>query len=369
MTRLFVCAGEASGDLLATELLRELEVRRPRLAVAGLAGPRMRALGVRATAQSEDVTAVGIVEAIGAAARVRRVRAALLADVQGFRPDLVLTIDSPGLLLPFARQVRAAGVRVVHWVSPQVWAWRPGRVSAVAASVDALLCLFPMEPPLYAKTGLDATFTGHPAVERAAKRRPKDAGPFTVGLAPGSRSSEITALWPAFREVAKRLRARDPDVRFVVPVAPTVDRAALDGVDAVFVDDIVAAGSVADVFLACSGTATLEIAAMGVPMAIAYRVHPLTWLVGRVLVRGVKHLGLPNILAGEGIVPEFLQTLDPDAMAATLWELRGDAGKRQVAALAPMLGTLGSGAIARTADAIERFLPPVPKLVTAVPVP
>jgi lipid-A-disaccharide synthase len=351
--KVFACAGEASGDRLAVDLLAELERRHPRLAARGLAGPRMRAYGVEAVARAEDVTAVGLVEALAALPRVWGVRRALLAELDRWKPDLVVTIDSPGLLLPFARAARKRGFKVAHWVSPQVWAWRPGRVRSVARSVDALMCLFPFEPALYAGTGLDVTFTGHPAVDRQ-RQRPRTAGNGpSFALLPGSRPSEISALWPTFLEVAKRLRERFPECGFVVPVAPTVDRADLIGLDATFVDEVSAVD--ADAALVCSGTATLEIAAARIPQVVVYRVHPLTWALGRLLVRGVRHLALPNVLAGREVVPERLQELDPAVLADDLAALLGEKGRQQREDLAPILASLEPGAARRAADVVDRL--------------
>lgn len=344
--KIALCSGEASGDRLAVDLLAALR-RDGDVDAFGLAGPLMRKAGVRAIRDAEDATAVGIIEAIGAARRLNGLLDDLGAAIDREQPDVVVTIDSPGLLLRLAARVRATGRPTVHWVSPQVWAWRPGRVRDVARSVDTLLCLFPIEPPLYDGLGLDVVYTGHPRVAAlAAKRRPRSGGA-VIGLAPGSRRSEIEVLWPVLRDVAARVRAARPDARFVVPVAPTVDRAALAGVDATFTDGLDAVND-ADVFIAASGTATLEIAARGVPLVVVYRVHPITWAIGRVLVRGVRHLSLPNILAGDGVVPEHLQALDAAAIAADVLRLLGPDGDAQLERLSPVIASLA------VPDAIER---------------
>jgi lipid-A-disaccharide synthase len=363
MTRILVCAGEASGDRLAADLLRELEARRPHLVARGLAGPAMRELGVVPIANAEETTAVGLVEVLGAVPRIWRILGRLEEELERWRPDLVLTVDSPDMMLRFGRRARRRGFRVVHWVSPQVWAWRPRRVHKVARSADCLLCLFPMEPALYAGTGVKAVFTGHPAMARL-RRDPAARATYgqapVIGLGPGSRRSEISALWPVYQEVARAIRSRIPDCRFVVPVASTIDRSLLGGVEgAVLLDGLEAAASAADVFLIASGTATLELAALGTPMVITYKVHPLTWILGRVLVRGVRHLGLPNVLAGREVVPERLQHLDPSALASELIGLLGDEGRKQTAVVRTVIdGLAGPGATARAADEVERWLEP-----------
>jgi len=358
--RLLVCAGEASGDRLAAQVVAALKARRP-LALRGLAGPRMRTEGVRPFARAESITAVGTIEALRAARRIPGVWTRLARAMDGWRPDLVLTVDSPGLLLHVGRRARRRGIPVVHLVSPQLWAWRPRRARRVATAADAVLCLLPMEPPLYAGTGVRAVFVGHPAAYAPGATPPEGSGPLVFGLAPGSRPSEIEALWPVFREVAQRLRRRFPDCRFAVLVAPTIDRRLLAGLEATFYDDVGAATAAAHVFLAASGTVTVELAAHQTPMVVAYRVHPATWAVGRVLVRGVRHLALPNVLAGRTVVPEHLQRLDPEAIAADLVRLAGPAGEAQRRDLAAIVARLrGEGSVERIADEIERFLrPPV----------
>lgn len=357
MTRLFVCAGEASGDRLAADLLRELVARDSRLSVRGICGPALRERGVDPIADIREVEAVGVIEAIRKVRSIVSVAQRVIGVLDHWKPDLVLTVDNPGLNLWLARRARARGLRVVQWVSPQVWAWRPGRTRTVARSVDALLCLFPMEPALYDGLGLDVAFTGHPAVDRARRvpgvREGLGDGPI-VGLAPGSREREVRALWPVFVEVAALVRARVPGVRFVVPIAPTVDRAWLEGLDFEAYGDLTLAGSAADVFLACSGTATLELAALGTPMVVVYRVHPVTYAIARVVVRGVRHLALPNILAGREIVPERVQRLDPDELAGLIVGLLGDKGAVQRAELRAVVEPLGGGASKRAADQVVR---------------
>ncbi|MBW1880023.1 MAG: lipid-A-disaccharide synthase [Deltaproteobacteria bacterium] len=357
-TRLLACAGEASGDRLAAQVVVALEARRP-LAVRGLAGSKMRLAGVDAMARAESITAVGVVEALRAVRRAPAVLNRLADAMDSWQPDLVLTVDSPGLLLHVGRRARRRGIPVVHLVSPQLWAWRPGRARRVASAADAVLCLLPMEPPLYEGTGLRAVFVGHPGAISPETTSPKRAGPPVFGLAPGSRSSEIEALWPVFLEVAACLRRRFPACTFSVLVAPTIDRRALGGLEATFHDDIGAATAAADVFLAASGTVTIELAAHRTPMVVAYRVHPLTWAIGRMLVRGVRHLALPNVLAGRAVVPEHLQRLDPEAIAADMARLTGLHGEAQCRHLAPIVARLrGEGAVERIADEIERLLEP-----------
>ena len=343
--RLWVAAGEASGDALLAAVVGELTRRIPELGVRGLAGPRMRAVGVDAVARAEDATVIGLVEAIGAVPRLARLLDRLESDLDP--DDVLLTADSPSLLLRLARRARGRGIPAVHVVSPQVWAWRPGRIDRVAASVDAMLCLFPFEPALYAGR-VRAIFVGHPAAAIRPVPRVFPGGP-VFALCPGSRQSEVRTLWPTFREVARRLRERFPEAGFVVPVAPTVSRPG--GLDATYVESVAEVAS-ADAALVASGTATLELAAMDVPMVVAYRVNPVTAAIAR-RVLTVDRVALPNLLARRTVVPEHLQDLDPDAIAADLAALVGVRGQVPRAVVASLAG---EGAVGRIADEVEAWL-------------
>lgn len=287
--RLALIAGERSGDMLGAALARALGAQ-----AIGVVGPAMRDAGVRPIASVDALSAVGLgvlADLPRLAALSRRVQRDVLAD----RPDLVVTIDAPSFTLRLGRAWRAAGIPVLHWVSPQLWAWRPGRADRVAASCDALACLFPFEPGLYATTPLDARFTGHPAA--SAPRSPR---PSALGIAAGSRPAERRCLAPVLRAVAAGwqgpvVEAVPPGLEPVVPGARVVR-----GVPAL-------AQQVARAVV-CMGTATLELAAAGVPMVAVYRTGPVTWQVGRRVVR-VGQLSLPNLVLGRDLVPEILQDL------------------------------------------------------------
>ncbi len=346
-----VSAVEASGDRLAAELVAALAARRP-LRARGLAGPDLEAAGVTPLARVEDVTAAGLVEVAGRLGALRAARRALVhAAREG--ADLVIVTDGPDFHLPLARAVRRLGIRTVGYVSPQVWAWRPGRVHRVAASLDQLLCLFPFEPPLYEGTGLDVRWVGHPVLDRlAGVRRTPD--PRRFALLPGSRPHEVRRLLPAFLTAAEAVRARIPEASFTLGRAAMVPAEAYAGAEAAGVrrvDGLVPAVEAAGAALVAAGTATLECAVLGVPMVVACAVHPLTYGVGRRLVRGVRHLGLPSILLGREVAPEHVQRLDPEAMARDL--LRVAVDPSVAADLAEVRRRLGPrGASGRAADAI-----------------
>lgn len=348
MKRLFLATGEASGDALGAALVAVLRDRHPQLEVRGAPGPRLRAAGVTGV-PAEQLTAVGLVEAAWRAPWIARSVAALARDVDRFDPEVVVTVDSPGALLRL--QGRLAGRRRLHWVAPQVWAWRPGRAARVSDAVDTLCCLLPFEPAWF-DDRVRAVFTGHPAATAwDAGRAPEP----TLALLPGSRPTEVARLWPVLRDVAAEVAARVPGLRIRVAVAPTVDPGSLGGLDATPCDGVRSALTGAWAAAVCSGTATLEVAAAGVPQVVVYRVHPATWAVGRAVVRGVDHLALPNVLAGEAIAPEHLQDLRPDAIAADLVAAMSP-GSDQVARLRPWLeGLAPDGAVERVADEVERL--------------
>lgn len=350
MRRLFLAAGEASGDALGAELVEVLRARHPGLEVRGAPGPRLRALGVTGVVDAEALTAVGLVEAAGRAPAILRSLAALRRDVDRFDPDVVVTVDSPGAMLRLQR--RLAGRRRLHWVAPQVWAWRPGRAARLAGAVDTLCCLLPFEPAWFSGLPLRVAFTGHPAARGWEARRAAEP---TLALIPGSRPTEVARLWPVYRDVAAAVAARVPGLQLRVAVAPTVDRRALGGLAATPCDGVRDALVGAWAALVCSGTATLEVAAAGVPQVVAYRVHPATWAVGRRLVRGVDHLALPNLLAGEAIAPEHLQDLRPDAIAADLVAAMEPASDQRERLQPWLAGLEPDGAVERVADEVERL--------------
>lgn len=351
--RLWIAAAEASGDRLAAELVEALR-RRGEVHARGLAGPAMRAAGVEPVERAEDATALGLVEAARQIPSLVRLGRSLETAARAWRPEVAVTVDSPGLLLRHARSLRRTGVPVAHWVAPQVWASRPRRAARLGEAVDALMCLLPFEPPWFHRYGVRAVFTGHPGAARF-RAEAAEGGPPVVVLAPGSRHTEVARHVPALAEVARRLETAWPGVRFRVPVAPTLG--CIDGLPGERCASMQAAARGAVAAVVASGTATLELAALGVPMVVIYAVHPVTWQAGRWIVRGVRHLALPNVLAGRAVVPEHLQRLDPDAIARDVLALRGPEGGVQRRALAEVVrGLAGEGAVERAADEVLRLV-------------
>jgi lipid-A-disaccharide synthase len=374
--------GDASGDVYAADLVRELRALRPTARFVGLGGAQMEKAGVEITVDQREVAVGGLVELLPDLHRIvsawRRLEAALKAR----RPDLVVLVDSGGFNLPFARRARRAGVPVLYYVAPQVWAWRRGRVRKLARRVDRLAVILPFEPAVYAREGVRVDFVGHPLVERvqratagldrnAARRNlglPADAT--VVALLPGSRRNELRHGASVQLETARCLHRRDPRIRFALPLAPTLERSAvearvlaarlpsglrLDRIEGRSLEVLCAC----DVALVKPGTATLEATLLGRPLVVAARSHALTAAVLRRLVK-VDWLALPNLIAAASIVPEFLQNeAEPERIAAAVVDLlRGPAREAQLAALAQVRDLLETGgpAARHTATIAEEMI-------------
>jgi lipid-A-disaccharide synthase len=371
-----ISAGDASGELHAAALAAELRRRHPDVRLFGIGGPAMEKAGVEVIVPQREL-AVGLgVEVLRDLHRIVSAWRRITRALDEAKPELVILVDSPDFNLPFAKRARRAGAKVLYYVSPQVWAWRRGRVRKIAARVDRLAVIFPFEPAVYAGSGLAVDFVGHPLVDRlaplaarsdrAAARRAlglDEARPLVV-LLPGSRRNEVRTTLPLQLAAAAALHARDPRVGFVVAVAPSIARSAIDeGIAAsrlpALLDLAVVEGHTheailaADVALAKPGTVTLEVALLGTPLVVTTRVNRFTaWLMRR-LVR-VPSYTMPNLIAGRAVVPELLQEdADPQRVAEALLELlAGPARERQLAALAGVRDALGGGGAAERAAAI-----------------
>jgi lipid-A-disaccharide synthase len=369
--RIMLVAGEASGDLHAADLVRELRRRAPGLEAFGLGGSQLAAAGAEVVLDLVAHAVIGVTEALrklGDFARALRLTQELLRTR---RPDAVVLVDFPDLNFRIAAQARALGIPVVYYISPQVWAWRRGRIRTLKRLVDRMIVILPFEAPLYERAGIPVTFVGHPLVDIA---RPETdaaavraallggaAGPL-VALLPGSRGQEVEALLPAMAAAGKLLQAEFPGARCFVPVARTVaaERVAelleAAGLDAPLVTERpYAARAAADLTLVASGTATLETAILGVPMVIAYRMHPLSYRLARWFVK-LPYFGLANLVAGEKAAPELLQDeVTPARLAeaaAVLWRepARAEAQRRAWASVRAKLG--GTGAAGRAAEVV-----------------
>ena len=318
-----IVAGEASGDLHGAALAERLRARNPLCEVYGVAGERMRAAGVRPLVAIEEIAGLGVAElasTIGRTVRAfRQLRSALREDP----PDLLVLIDYAEFNMLLAGVAHRAGVPVLYYILPQVWAWRRGRIRKLIRRADRMAVVFPFETALYADAGARVSFVGHPLLDRVAPAQGRaetlarhgfPSRTRLLALLPGSRRGEIRYLLRPMLEAARTLCA-DHDLTPVIALASTLtnaDLAAAAGpmpLDEIRIigDDTYSIIAASDLALVASGTATLETALLGCPMVIAYKVSALTYGLGRVLVKGVEQIGMPNILAGRRIVPELIQ--------------------------------------------------------------
>jgi lipid-A-disaccharide synthase len=377
LLRVAMVAGEASGDQLAAPVIAALKARRSPSLFAGIGGPRMQAQGFESHYPMEKLSVRGYAEALMSYREIMAIRRRIAKSLLAERPDLFIGVDASDFNLGLERRLKDAGIPAIHYVSPSVWAWRGWRVRKIARSVTRILVMFPFEEPLYQKAGVPVTYVGHPLADliplqpakheaRAALRLP--AGKLIVALLPGSRRSELHYMASAFLLAAHRFRQEVHDVHFV---CPTVTRDTRDMFERALHEhqrtDLPLtllfghsheALAAADLALVASGTATLETALFKTPMVIAYRQSPLTWAMMRTMLY-LPYVGMPNILAGEKLVPELLQDeANPAALAGALLTLLRDgaAQRRQIERFREFHHLLRQNAAEKAADAILETL-------------
>lgn len=339
--RALIVTGEASGDLHGANLIRAAREIDPGLAFFGVGGQRMAGAGCEILIPGEELAVMGLVEVVGHFPVIWRAFLRLKAILHGAeRPDLLVLIDFPDFNLRLAAAAKAAGVPVLYYVSPQVWAWRRGRVKKIARVVDRLAAIFPFEPPHYAGLDIDVEYVGNPLADEAQVRTPRaaflarhglDPERPVLGLFPGSRRNELRYNFATICAAAERVLAARPQVQLLLPVAPTLDATQLQPqLEAhrlpvtLLEEDIYDVANACDAVLTVSGTVTLQTALVGTPMAIIYRMSPLTYAIGKRLVK-VPHIGLANIVAGREVVREFIQdAAHPQALADELLRLLDD---------------------------------------------
>lgn len=357
-----IVAGEASGDMYGAKLVEEALKQEADVRFFGIGGAAMRAAGVETLVDANTLAVMGLVEVVSHFRVIARAFATLKRIIRTTPPDLLILIDYPGFNLRLAAVAKAAGVPVLYYISPKVWAWRPGRAKKIAASVSHVAVIFPFEVPIYERVGAPVTFVGHPLLEmvRPTMTRAAALEAFgltdgrVVGLFPGSRRSEITSLLPVMLAAAALLTKRFSDLRFVLPLASSIERSLVDGLLAgAGVEVTIVQGKnydvmqVCDAIIAASGTVTLEIALLGIPEVIIYKVAPLTYAVGKRLVK-VAHMGIGNIVAGERVVPELLQhEAEPVPISDAIGRYLTDCGYRdavvaKLRAVREKLGTPGA---------------------------
>jgi lipid-A-disaccharide synthase len=356
---IYIVAGEASGDVLGARLMRAMRRRRDGLTFAGIGGARMAEEGLETLFPMHELALMGLAEVLPKLRALKRRMDETVADITARRPAVIVTIDSPGFTLRLLRRIAPLGLPRVHYVAPQVWAWREKRVRKYPGLWERLLCLLPFEPAFFAGHGLAAEFVGHPVLEsgaeagdaarfRAMHAIPPEAMP--IILMPGSRVTEITRLMPIFAEALRLLAARFPNLVPVMPVAasvaPRVTAAVADWPQRpIMVTDVAGkhdAFAAARVALTKSGTSTLELALAGVPMVVTYRVNPITAAIVRRVVK-VSYAAMVNLLAGREVVPELIQgDCTPERLAAEVSRLIDDedAAAAQRTAFAVVMASL-----------------------------
>jgi lipid-A-disaccharide synthase len=377
---IYLIAGESSGDVLGARLMAALRARRPALAFAGIGGERMAQHGLTSLFPMRELALMGLLEVLPKIAALRRRLRDTAADIATQRPSIVVTIDSPGFTLRVLRAIAPLGIKRAHYVAPQVWAWRSGRVRHYPGLWERLLCLLPFEPAFFASHNLPASFVGHPVLESGADAG--DAARFRArhGLAPttrvlivmpGSRSTEVARHLPIFDAALRLVAAQVPDVVPVVPIAGPVAETVASATRAwptqpilLRTDDDKYDGfAAASAALTKSGTSTLELAMAGVPMLVAYRVNPLTAAIARRTVK-VRYASILNLIAEREVVPEMIQeTCTPERLGVALLTLLTDpnaaetqraACRAVLAQLAPPTGAPSDAAAAALLELLDQ---------------
>jgi lipid-A-disaccharide synthase len=372
--RLLLSCGEASGDLYAGALTRELRSLDPALTIAGLGGARFEAAGGRLIDDYRDIAVTGLTEAIAKVPRSFAALRRLVAAARADRPDALVVIDSPDFNFRLASRIKKLGVPIIYYISPQIWAWRAARLDTIRGLVDRVLVIFPFEEAIYREGGVPVEFVGHPLVDLSAPTATREQFLIKHGLAldrptiavlPGSRPNEVARILPDLVASADRIRGTVPGAQFLVARAPDLDdrlfiSAARSSAPFVVVGsdtDTVLASS--DVVLTASGTATVQTALHDKPMVIVYRLSPMTYRLGRRLVT-VDTIGMVNLIAGEKIVPELVQeAFTPEAVAREAISMLtdGERAARIREGLARVRARLGGpGASRRAAEAIFRIV-------------
>jgi len=371
---LLLSCGEPSGDLYAGALLRELRGLAPDLRARGLGGPQFAAAGGELIEDYRGMAVTGLTEVVRKLPHVYRTLERLTESARASRPDALVAIDFPDFNFRLARAVKKLGIPVVYYISPQVWAWRPGRIETIREIANRMLVIFPFEEDLYRKAGVPVEFVGHPLIELANHSEPREravadlklnsSNPI-VAILPGSRANEVREILPTLLDAAALIRARIPDVQFVIARAPNLhdelfEAARRNGAHASIVESRTdAVLAVADVALVASGTATVQSALHDTPMVVVYRLSPLTYRLGRRFVT-VSTYAMVNLIAGERIVPELIQdAFTADAVAAEALALLTDTARaaRMREGLARVRTRLGGpGASRRAAQAILKVM-------------
>lgn len=364
-----IVAGEASGDLHGGNLVREMHSLLPELSFFGVGGKRMEAAGVQLSANVADMAVVGLTEVIGKLGAVLKVMRGLKAALKNEPPSLLILIDYPDFNLPLAKTARKLGIKVLYFISPQVWAWRRNRLAVIRRNVDKMVVILPFEEEFYRGAGVDVTFVGHPLLDEVKTRHPRaealknigfDDEATTIALLPGSRKGEVERLLPEMLEACRLMTDMLSPLQFVLPLAPTLPVSFVQDIIKrspvrvkVVEEDLYDAIALSDAAIVASGTATLETALLGVPMVVIYKISGLSYAIGKKFIK-VDYISLVNLIAGRAVVPELIQQdASPARIAAEVKALIVNEEARQAMkeSFTVLRGKLGSpGASQRTAQ-------------------
>ena len=368
---LLMVAGEASGDMHSARLLSEMRRLEPAIRAFGMGGAELRKAEMEILADSREISVVGISEALKVLPKAREIFQQIVSEVEHRDSGVAVLVDSPDFNLRLAKALKKRGRKVVYYISPQVWAWRKGRLRLISKVVDKMLVVLPFEVDFYRRHGIDATYVGHPLVDEVPRLEhvwdsaPNSAGPFTIALLPGSRKSEVESILPTLLEAAREL-GRHFEVELKLIKASSLERAFVEtfveasGLAVEYVeDDRFAALAESHLALCASGTATLEVGLIGTPMIVVYRVRPWTYLLGRFLVR-LPNVSLVNLVLEDRVVEELIQgRARPSAICDEAVRLltNQDRIRRMRSSLGKLWVRLGeSGASHRAALEVVRYL-------------
>jgi lipid-A-disaccharide synthase len=371
--RFLIVAGEASGDMYGADVARRLFHKFPDCQIYGLGGQRMRNAGVQLEGDISKTAVIGPFEVVSSLASLYRVFRRLAERVETDPPTAAILIDFPDFNLRLGQRVRDAGVPVVYYVSPQVWAWREGRLKQLRRFVNKMLVILPFEEEMYRKAGVDVEFVGHPLVDmvRATKSKEEFCAAYEldprkpiVALLPGSRRKEVRFILPTLCETAKLISKQKPDTQFVLPMASGLHRRSVEDIIrsqsiTIVTNDTYNAVRYARAAIVASGTATLETALLGTPEVIVYRISQASWLVGKALLK-VRLFGIVNIILGEEVVPElFQERMTPEEVSKITLRLMDDVWvqSRIRGNYEKLRRQLGSGNVSdRVVDAVAKLI-------------
>ena len=366
-------AGESSGDMYGADVALALMGRFPGCRIFGLGGQKMRQAGVELEGDIRHTAAMGPLAAFGQLGSLFQVFRRLVDRLETSPPDAAILIDFPDFNLRLAKRIKAANIPIIYYISPQIWAWRKGRIKQVRALVTKMLVIFPFEEKIYRDADVDVEFVGHPLIETVRATRTKeefcrahniDPRKPILAILPGSRKKEIRHILPTLCEVADRIRTSKPETQFVLPAAPNLDRSLIDKIVGnrrikIIQGDTYNTLRYARAAIVASGTATLEAALLGTPEVIVYRISQATWLLGKLLLR-VRLFGIVNIILGEEVVPElFQERMTPAEISKTVLRLMDDVWvqSRIRGNYEKLRRQLGSGQVAdRVVDVVAKLI-------------